>query len=192
MTNDQPIAASAHSPSQSRWVSDFVAGCRRRVELIQAILVAVLGSWFIATSIWTGVHNLSYGNELIGGPLNLHEHLLGSNLDWEQDLRYLVSWASVQSDSTPIFFENFDSTATERICVGKFATTRQTEHGSDRSRQEELCFCILNARSFTDRELRSGAPRTILGFGPAAWPYGVRIAYTIRAVSLPRGLLPKR
>jgi hypothetical protein len=161
------------------------------MALFQATLVAALGSWFIATSIWTGVHHLSYGNELIGGSVNLHEHLLGSNLDWRQDLRYLVSWASVQSGSSPISFKNFDSTATDRICVDKFATTKQTDHGSGRSRQERLCFYVLNARAFSDPQLRSGASCTHPEFAAAAWPYGVRISYTIRAVLLPRGLLPK-
>jgi hypothetical protein len=34
---------------------------------------------------------LSYFNELAGGPERGHEHLLGSNLDWGQDLLYVES-----------------------------------------------------------------------------------------------------
>jgi 4-amino-4-deoxy-L-arabinose transferase-like glycosyltransferase len=45
--------------------------------------------WFEASSLWIYPHSLSYFNESIGGPLNGTEHLLGSNVDWGQDLIYL-------------------------------------------------------------------------------------------------------
>jgi hypothetical protein len=37
---------------------------------------------------------LSYFNESVGGPLNGPRHLLGSNVDWCQDLRYLKWWTN--------------------------------------------------------------------------------------------------
>lgn len=37
-------------------------------------------------------HELSYFNELIGGPANGRFHLIDSNLDWGQDLRGLIRW----------------------------------------------------------------------------------------------------
>jgi hypothetical protein len=153
------------------------------MALFQATLVAALGSWLIASSLWIYPHSLAYFNELVGGPLYGSEHLLGSNLDWGQDLRYLLTWASFQSNSTSVSFENFDSTTTERICVDKFTTTRQTDQVSDRLRQEKLGLWVLNARMFTNPERRSGAARRILELGAAAWPYGVRITYTIRVIS---------
>jgi len=55
-------------------------------------LVAFLGLWFVASSLWGYPHSLSYFNESIGGPLNGPKHLLGSNVDWGQDLRYLLFW----------------------------------------------------------------------------------------------------
>jgi hypothetical protein len=60
------------------------------VRLIATILVTVLLAWFIASSLWIYPHSLAYFNEAIGGPLNGSNHLLGSNLDWGQDLRYLL------------------------------------------------------------------------------------------------------
>jgi hypothetical protein len=45
--------------------------------------------WSGASSLWVFPHSLSYFNEAIGGPLFGAEHLLGSNVDWGQDLLYL-------------------------------------------------------------------------------------------------------
>jgi hypothetical protein len=56
------------------------------------LVVAGLVAWFIASSLWIYPHSLSYFNELIGGPLNGPKHLLGSSVDWCQDLRYLKWW----------------------------------------------------------------------------------------------------
>jgi hypothetical protein len=60
---------------------------------IISILVAGSFCWFVASSLWVYPHSLSYFNESIGGPLNGPAHLLGSNVDWGQDLRYL-EWCS--------------------------------------------------------------------------------------------------
>jgi 4-amino-4-deoxy-L-arabinose transferase-like glycosyltransferase len=56
------------------------------------MVVAGLFAWFVASSLWIYPHSLSYFNELIGGPLNGPEHLLGSSVDWCQDLRFLKWW----------------------------------------------------------------------------------------------------
>ena len=53
-------------------------------------LVAGSLCWFLASSLWIYPHSLSYFNESIGGPLNGPKHLLGSNVDWGQDLLYLL------------------------------------------------------------------------------------------------------
>lgn len=37
-------------------------------------------------------HQLAYFNELSGGPLSGHEHLLGSSLDFGQDLPLVYEW----------------------------------------------------------------------------------------------------
>jgi hypothetical protein len=53
-------------------------------------LVAGSFCWFVASSLWIYPHSLSYFNESIGGPLNGPKHLLGSNVDWGQDLFCLL------------------------------------------------------------------------------------------------------
>jgi hypothetical protein len=55
-----------------------------------SILVAGSFCWFSASSLWLFPHSISYFNEAVGGPLNGPEHLLGSNVDWGQDLRYAL------------------------------------------------------------------------------------------------------
>jgi hypothetical protein len=62
------------------------------MALFSQALVASSVCWMIASSLWIYPHSLSYFNESIGGPLNGHKHLLGSNVDWGQDRRYLAWW----------------------------------------------------------------------------------------------------
>ncbi|HEX4414476.1 MAG TPA: glycosyltransferase family 39 protein [Lacipirellulaceae bacterium] len=64
----------------------------RRSAVLSSSLVAALVTWFVASSMWIYPHSLSYFNELIGGPLHGGEYLLGSNLDWGQDLRYALDY----------------------------------------------------------------------------------------------------
>jgi hypothetical protein len=71
----------------------------RRVTILPATLVVCLSSWFFASSLWIFPHGLSYFNESIGGPLNGPKHLLGSNVDWGQDLRYLKWWWESNANS---------------------------------------------------------------------------------------------
>jgi len=65
-----------------------------RVLVSSGTLVALLGLWFVASSLWIYPHSLSYFNESIGGPLNGPRHLLGSNVDWGQDLLYASTRAN--------------------------------------------------------------------------------------------------
>jgi hypothetical protein len=62
------------------------------VPLFLPSLSLVLICWTVSSSIWIYPHSLSYFNESIGGPLNGPDHLLGSNVDWGQDIRYLQWW----------------------------------------------------------------------------------------------------
>ena len=58
----------------------------QRLLLVGAIV------WVGASSIWIYPHSLSYFNEAVGGPLGGGKHLLGSNIDWGQDLLYFKRW----------------------------------------------------------------------------------------------------
>jgi len=65
-------------------------------------LVAASFGWFLASSLWIYPHSLSYFNESIGGPLNGPKHLLGSNVDWGQDRRYLDCWLKGQRENNRV------------------------------------------------------------------------------------------
>jgi hypothetical protein len=73
------------------------------------IALSVVVLWSVLSSLWSYPHSLSYFNELIGGPLNGPKYLLGSNVDWRQDLRYLKWWLPTHeqrgNDSTIVFVD---------------------------------------------------------------------------------------
>ncbi len=64
--------------------------------------------WFFVTAFLFGCAALpslalapcshAYFNSLAGGPKNGHNHLLGSNLDWGQDLNLLSNWIAANPD----------------------------------------------------------------------------------------------
>lgn len=60
-----------------------------RIAAFGSSVVAIGLIWFVTSSAWIYPHSLSYFNELAGGPLAGPQHLLGSNVDWGQDMRYL-------------------------------------------------------------------------------------------------------
>lgn len=80
-------------------------------------LVCLSVCWFVASSLSLYPHSLSYFNESIGGPSNGPKHLLGSNVDWGQDLRYL-QWSFNKNEerrTTPLYlayYGYFDPGAT--------------------------------------------------------------------------------
>ncbi|GIW93600.1 MAG: glycosyl transferase [Pirellulaceae bacterium] len=57
----------------------------------------------VTSSLAVYPHSLSYFNELAGGPLHGHEHLVDSNIDWGQDLWYLKGWCDRHPDARPIY-----------------------------------------------------------------------------------------
>ncbi len=73
--------------------------------------VAVSLSWMIFSSVLIAPHQLSYFNELAGGPLRGHDHLLDSNIDWGQDLRELEQWLDEHPEAQPIGIAYFGSFA---------------------------------------------------------------------------------
>ena len=57
----------------------------------------------IASSLSVYPHQLAYFNELAGGPETGYEHLLGSNLDWGQDLLYAAELVEQRHSSGPVY-----------------------------------------------------------------------------------------
>lgn len=69
------------------------------------VCVALLLS--IGSSLWVYPHSLSYFNELAGGPMNGHKHLVDSNIDWGQDLLYLKEWYDQHREARPLHLAYF-------------------------------------------------------------------------------------
>ncbi|MDA1055775.1 MAG: hypothetical protein O3C40_35730 [Planctomycetota bacterium] len=69
-------------------VVKFASVRQRAVRVICAITL----TWSMLSTISAYPHNLSYFNELAGGPRNGHFHLLKSNADWGQDVLFLKRW----------------------------------------------------------------------------------------------------
>jgi hypothetical protein len=57
------------------------AAARVATSVIAACLL-----WTVVATVWNYPHQMAYFNELVGGPLNGHRHLLGSNVDWGQSV----------------------------------------------------------------------------------------------------------
>jgi hypothetical protein len=78
------------------WISQcagaiFVRSTSLKKRILAGAVAASL-TWSVASSLWVYPHSLSYFNELVGGPTHGGDYLLGSNMDWGQDLFYLARW----------------------------------------------------------------------------------------------------
>ena len=69
--------------------------------LVGSLVVAALAA-MTASSLTVYPHQLSYFNQLAGGPDKGHEHLLDSNIDWGQDLFELKRWLKWHPESHPL------------------------------------------------------------------------------------------
>lgn len=82
------------------------AASKRLVVGVAAIAAIVVSSLFVFSPPWKPQpvlgHQLAYFNELAGGPLNGHRHLVDSNIDWGQDLIRLRDWLREQKIAEPI------------------------------------------------------------------------------------------
>lgn len=74
---------------------EHCATWKGRVLAVSVVGLTVLS---VMSSLWTYPHYLAYFNESIGGPRNGGKHLLGSNVDWGQDLFYLARWLRCHPD----------------------------------------------------------------------------------------------
>lgn len=59
-------------------------------------------AWLSISNVATFPDNMSYFNELVGGPRNGHFYLANSNLDWGQDLRLLKHWIAQNPHAQPL------------------------------------------------------------------------------------------
>ena len=69
-----------------------MAVCFRRSSRVRGGILATLLLSAIGSGLSAYPHGLSYFNEIAGGPLNGHAHLVDSNIDWGQDVLALKRW----------------------------------------------------------------------------------------------------
>jgi hypothetical protein len=80
------------------WISRAARpGCRKLQWLATGAL-----AWSVTSSILVCPHNISYFNELAGGPIGGHRYLLDANIDWGQDLLYLKRWVNEHPEAKPL------------------------------------------------------------------------------------------
>jgi hypothetical protein len=65
--------------------------------------ILLLMMWYCGSSLAVFPHSLSYFNEAVGGPNWGHRYLLGSNLEWGQDVLLLKKWIGKHPECEPIF-----------------------------------------------------------------------------------------
>lgn len=76
-----------------------------------AIIAALALCWSVGSSLAVYPHSLSYFNELVGGPMGGHHHLVDSNIAWGQDLYYLKQWYDEHPEARPLhlaYYNLFD------------------------------------------------------------------------------------
>jgi len=105
-------------PFMHIWTSQVIRlwSCRMRVSgrrtiIMRRLLASSLIAWSIISGISVCPHNLSYFNELVGGPANGHHHLIDGNIDWGQDLLLLRRWIDKHPSARPLtiaYFGGFD------------------------------------------------------------------------------------
>ncbi len=76
-----------------------------RRSLAVLTLLCVAGS--VTSSLRNHPHSLAYFNEVAGGPENGWRHMLGSNLDWGQDLLFLKEWLGSHAITTPVEYKSY-------------------------------------------------------------------------------------
>lgn len=90
------------------WTSQVV--CQIEKHRTRKAVVGAAWIWFAGSSLWYYPHNLSYFNELVGGPLGGHRVLVDSNIDWGQDLLYLKQWYDAHPEARPFHLAYFGET----------------------------------------------------------------------------------
>jgi len=95
----------------------FVSKVATSSSAICRLLSAVLLVWAVASSLWYYPHSMSYFNESIGGAKNGPKHLLGSNVDWGQNLYFLKAWYEKNTEKRPIAIVYSGAESLERLGI---------------------------------------------------------------------------
>ena len=85
-------------------IANYRFGKFDKTRLLKITLLVALIIWYIMSCLTTYPFFLSYYNEIIGGKENGYKYLGGSNTDWGQDTKRLVSWVN-DNKIQKIYFE---------------------------------------------------------------------------------------
>jgi hypothetical protein len=117
--------------------SSRVIGAFDRLHAIGAVVVLAAMAWSVCSSLSVYPHSLSYFNELVGGPTGGPRHLIGSNIEWGQDLLKLKQWLERHSEARPInlaYFAYFDprDLGIEYTMLGEMSSVEGAHSSNDR------------------------------------------------------------
>lgn len=103
------------------WISKLGRSFLLKQKLVSVTTACCL-IWLIAGSIWYYPHSMSCFNETIGGAKNAPKHLLGSNIDWGQNLYFLKNWYEKHPDARPLFVSYSGAESLERLGMDETGT----------------------------------------------------------------------
>ncbi len=82
------------------WIGKFIQfGWKYRSARLAIIACLILN---VVSLIRIRPSYISYGNELVGGPIGAQHVFIGSNFDWGQDLHRLKAWSDKNSSKSPL------------------------------------------------------------------------------------------
>ena len=81
----------------------------RRSSRVRGSILAALLFWGIVSGLSVYPHGLSFFNEIAGGPISGHAHLVDSNIDWGQDVIALKQWTEDHPQVRPLGMAIFQS-----------------------------------------------------------------------------------
>lgn len=92
------------APFSFVWISGVVRDvdalkCSSKLRRFWNLTLVGLATWVAASMLSVFPHTLSFFNEAVGGPRCGHYYLLGSNIDWGQDLLFLERWHDLRKRS---------------------------------------------------------------------------------------------
>ena len=77
-------------------------------KTVIVVFVAGLLGWHATEAMRVAPHFLAYFNQIAGGPINGHRHLVDSSLDWGQDLPGLKAWLDRHArQDEPVYLSYF-------------------------------------------------------------------------------------
>ncbi len=136
-----------------------------------ALAVIVATSLSVTSSLWAYPHSLSYFNELAGGARRGPVHLLGTHIDWGQDLLHLKRWLTRHDEVVQLRFSVVSSVAPDLLDLPRRLPPKTPLPSLLRERDRTIAkgplpgWYALSVNRIWDR---SGEYRYLLRFDPVA------------------------